>query len=306
LRGKIALTLLVILVISIASLIGTALFVSAQQPPITPSSQSSELPNSSGPTQSPLSPTGPLSISANGTSKGPFGISLVANYTLPSRNLTINGTAFFWGAGVTAVMAYSIDGLENYTLPIEITPYFYVMVKISGSVVLPLLSAGDHSITVYANWAVKWADSAPNVPHIEVELAQVTLNFTVKAPVITVFSPENASYSSRDLSVNFTVDEPVSWVGYSLDNQGNVTFAENSTLTGLSYGNHTLIVYANDTAGVMGASQTVNFAVQASSEPFSLLIFIVVTAVLVVVIAAVGVAVFRWRRRASKPRRAYS
>jgi flagellin-like protein len=218
----------------------------------------------------------------------------VANYTLPSRNLTINGKAF-WGAGVTAVMTYSIDGSENYTLPLGITPFFYrnPYVKISGSVVLPLLSAGDHSIAVYGKWTCRWADSAPNVPHVEIELTQVILNFTVWAPVITVFSPENTSYLSKDLPVNFTVDEPFSWVGYSLDNQNNVTFTENSTLTDLTFGNHTLAVYANDTAGVMGVSQTINFTVKAPSEPFSLLIFVAVTVTLAAVIAAIGIVVYR-------------
>ena len=136
----------------------------------------------------------------------------------------------------------------------------------------------------------------PNPPHDEVELAQATLNFTVRAPVITVFSPENTSYPSKDLPVNFTVDEPVSWIGYSLDNQNNVTFTENSTLTDLTFGNHTLAVFANDTAGVMGVSQTVNFTVKAPSEPFSLLIFVAMTVTLAAVIAAIGIVVYRKHR----------
>ena len=132
--------------------------------------------------------------------------------------------------------------------------------------------------------------AGPDQTYDDVELAQTTLNFTVRAPIIWVFSPENKSYPSKDLSVNFTTDEPVSWKGYSLDNQDNVSLTGNSTLTDLTYGNHTIAVYANDTAGNVGASQIVNFIIEApkSSEPFSLLIFVAVTGVLAVVVIVVG------------------
>jgi hypothetical protein len=157
---------------------------------------------------------------------------------------------------------------------------------------LPLLPVGNHSITVYG----KWIATISNIPpHDEIEFAKATLNFTVRAPVIMVFSPENASYLSKDLPVNFTTDQEVSWVGYSLDNQDNVTLTGNSSLTGLTCGNHTIAVFANDTVGMMGVSQTVNFTVEApeSLEPFSLLIFVAVTAVLTVVLIALGRAIYR-------------
>ena len=98
------------------------------------------------------------------------------------------------------------------------------------------------------------------------------------------------------MSLNFTTDEIVSWVSYSLDNQDNVTLTGNSTLTGLTSGNHTIAIYANDTAGIMGVSQTVIFTIEVanSSEPFSPLIFVAVAAVLAVVLIAVGRAVYSY------------
>ncbi len=268
-----------------------------EQPPIPQKSSSlyPELTNSSGPMQSALSPTGSTSITAKGIFRGGFGGgSFEVSYTLPSRMLSINGRVFKVG-NIEILITYSIDGSVNYTMHIElaeIDPHYW-QVNMNGSVVLPLLPVGDHSITVYGKWIARMIN---NPPRDEVEVAQATLNFTVRAPVIKVFSPENISYSSKDLSLNFTTDVPVSWVGYSLDNQDNVTFTGNSSLTGLTFGNHTLAVYANDTAGVMGVSQTVNFIIEAPSEPFSSLIFVVVITVLAAVIAALAIATYERSR----------
>ncbi|MEM2954061.1 MAG: NosD domain-containing protein [Candidatus Bathyarchaeia archaeon] len=76
-------------------------------------------------------------------------------------------------------------------------------------------------------------------------------------PTISLISPENKTYSVSDVPLTFTVSEPVSWIGYSLDGQANVTIAGNTTLTGVSNGSHSLIVYAEDTDGNIGASETI-------------------------------------------------
>jgi len=51
-------------------------------------------------------------------------------------------------------------------------------------------------------------------------------------------------------------------MGYSLDNEENVTIAGNTTLTNLSEGTHNIIVYANDTSGNMGSSSQVYFTIR--------------------------------------------
>lgn len=81
-------------------------------------------------------------------------------------------------------------------------------------------------------------------------------------PNITVLSPTDGTcYHDGDVALNFIVSEPTAWIGYSLDGEDNVTIAGNITLTDLSYGPHTITVYANDTAGCMGCSETVYFTV---------------------------------------------
>jgi hypothetical protein len=78
-------------------------------------------------------------------------------------------------------------------------------------------------------------------------------------PAITILSPENSTYMTDTIALNFTLNETASWIGYSLDGAANETITGNTTLPPLSYGIHTLILYANDTAGNMGVSNFVNF-----------------------------------------------
>jgi hypothetical protein len=69
-----------------------------------------------------------------------------------------------------------------------------------------------------------------------------------------------------------------------------VTIAGNTTLTGLSYGSHKLTVYATDTAGNTGASETVYFRI----EPFPTTL----VAVAVMLAAVVGTSLLLYFRKA--------
>jgi hypothetical protein len=82
-------------------------------------------------------------------------------------------------------------------------------------------------------------------------------------PVVTVSSPKSRTYDTADVSLAFTVNEPASWLGYSLDRQDNVTIAGNTTLVGLAIGAHNLTVYAADSVGRIGASETIQFTIVA-------------------------------------------
>jgi hypothetical protein len=50
-------------------------------------------------------------------------------------------------------------------------------------------------------------------------------------------------------------------MGYSLDNQLNVTIKTETNLLGLSEGDHNVTIYANDSLGNMGSSNTVFFSI---------------------------------------------
>ena len=81
---------------------------------------------------------------------------------------------------------------------------------------------------------------------------------------IEIHSPENITYTTNSVPLNFTFHNSsvISWIGYSLDDQSNVTISGNTIITDLANGLHNLIVYGNDTNGYMSYSDIVYFTVQ--------------------------------------------
>jgi N-acetylneuraminic acid mutarotase len=79
------------------------------------------------------------------------------------------------------------------------------------------------------------------------------------APKLEITSPENRTYSNVTLA--FTINRSAQWIGYSLDNKANVTIKGETELSGLSQGSHMVTIYANDSLGNMGSSNTAYFSV---------------------------------------------
>ncbi len=113
-------------------------------------------------------------------------------------------------------------------------------------------------------------------------------------PTINVSSPYAGNYSSSAVSLNFTLNRAVDWTGYSLDGKENVTASGNTTLKGLTNGLHNLTVYANDTFGNMGASETISFTV-AVPEPFP--VVPVAAAIIIAVAVAASLLLYNRKRR---------
>jgi hypothetical protein len=99
------------------------------------------------------------------------------------------------------------------------------------------------------------------------------------------------SYGGSDVQSSFTVDEPVSWMGYSLDGADNVTVSGNVTLAVLADGSHNIKFYAADLVGNTGASRTVNFTV----APFPT-ILVAAVAVTITIVAATGYLLIKRRK----------
>lgn len=137
----------------------------------------------------------------------------------------------------TSWTGYSLDSGANVT--------------ITGNTTLTGLSDGSHNVVVYSN------DTVGNMAASSV----VFFSVDTTPPLVTVLSPENRTYATRDVVLMFTVNESTSWSGYSLDGWANVTVAGNTTITALSEGTHSLVVYANDTVGNSGSSVTAVFLV---------------------------------------------
>jgi parallel beta-helix repeat protein len=170
---------------------------------------------------------------------------------------------------LTTWLGYSLDGQANVT--------------ILGNATLTGLTEGTHSLRIYAR------DLDGNVGCTSL------LHFTVDtiAPSISILTPENKTYDTANVTLNFRVSEITSWIGYSLDGQANVTILGNTTLTDLSTGLHNLTVYVKDAAGNTGTSEAVHFSVVQISESLPIvLIAATITAVIIIVTAAV----ILWRR----------
>jgi hypothetical protein len=85
-------------------------------------------------------------------------------------------------------------------------------------------------------------------------------------------------------------------MGYSLDGEENMTVAENVTLPELSVGQYTLRVYANDTAGNLGVSETVTFSIaEPETETFPTLSVAVASGASIAAVAAAGIVVY-WKK----------
>jgi hypothetical protein len=137
----------------------------------------------------------------------------------------------------TTWIGYSLDGRVNET--------------VKGDGVLSGLSDGQHRLIVYVN------DTFGNL----VSSGAVYFSVDTLPPRLVVLSPENRSYGESDIQSVFTVDEPVSWMAYSLDGHDNVTITTNVTLAVLQDGSHNITFYATDLAGHNGTSRTVYFNV---------------------------------------------
>jgi hypothetical protein len=213
----------------------------------------------------------------------PINITSPSNNTYSSSLLTLNITFKLVSNldRTNITMFYSVDGKDNVTIrvsgtfvPIEVTRTYengttengisiFSYYVITGCVALPELPEGSHEITVYGEYK-HVGGSNFNV------FDSSTVYFTTddgNPPVLSNLSLENKTYSQNNLSLNFATDEPTSWIGYCLDGKTNVTITENTTLTDIATGSHSLTVFANDTVGNMGASETINFTVDQRIEP---------------------------------------
>ena len=133
------------------------------------------------------------------------------------------------------------------------------------------------SKAVYPNM-LSWS-SGPDVSIHANNQQYIPIGYGTVAPIISMLLSDNSTLKTNAVPLNFTVNKSVNWLGYSLDGQQNVTLNGNTTLAGLSSGVHNVTVYANDTFGNIGASETTTFTI---AKPFPIL---PVAAVSVVVVA---------------------
>jgi hypothetical protein len=123
--------------------------------------------------------------------------------------------------------------------------------------------------------------------------SSVAINFTI-LPSVTILSPENKTYTTSTINLNYVVNESATKIAYSLDGKSNVAVKGNTTLTGLSNGEHHLTVYTNDTLGNRYASQTIDFSVKATN------LFLTIAVIVIPIAAVLIVGLLLYRRHRKK------
>jgi len=194
-----------------------------------------------------------------------YGVTLLSpvNRTYNSRFLILNYT-FLCGFGVGYSLNYSIDGIYGGPMPFVVNnpEEVHVVYSSTGSVVLPELSEGSHSLTITLEAVMNDHDKRSYADTVYFYIDTTATNFTdTTPPSITIQSPQNSTYTTTTLPLNFTINEQPTTITCCLDGNKTTMAAENTTLTGLSTGEHNITITAQDEAGNIGTSDTVQFAI---------------------------------------------
>ena len=148
-------------------------------------------------------------------------------------------------------LSYILDGAPNVKL--RITRY-ETSVTCFGKGTLSNLTDGFHKVTVVS------VDSKGNVLS---DSTTFLVNTTLIFPTL-LLSPNNTTYYSKEIPLNYTINDPKYTVYYQLDNSRQKTLlTDNTTLSGLSEGQHTITAVATDhkTGTGIYSNQTANFAI---------------------------------------------
>jgi hypothetical protein len=140
----------------------------------------------------------------------------------------------------------------------------YVNINLTG------IPEGSHYIEVTAVWKYVFENHLDTIQRWITHYTSynisgcATVYFTIDlSPKISITSIMNKTYSSSIIPLDFTVNEPIVKVTYSLDGKENETINGNTTLPELSNGLHSISVYVWDVAGDVWSSETVYFNVEA-------------------------------------------
>jgi len=188
---------------------------------------------------------------------------------------------------------YQTDWKENITLLYQHGIYGQFISNFSHTLNLTDIPEGSHYIAFVAE-TLSYEEETSLRYFTMAKYSKLYFMVDAISPSVSIVSLENIIHETSNIPFNFLIDENVTQIIYSLDNQNNVTLNGNSTLTNLSEGVHNVTVYATDIAGNVGSSETLTFAID-KPEPFPFLP-IAVSVVASAVCAFVAVVYVRKRR----------
>lgn len=193
------------------------------------------------------------------------------------------------------VYSYSIDGQARTTIMGTSNSQAETQTVTSN---LTGLNDGEHTIKVYEK--IDYFDMSLMVPKSYALAYSNTIGFTLlnTIPTIGNLSIQNKTYNTNSISLEFSVNEPITSASYSLDASENVTMQGNATLIDLEEGSHVIVVYASDIGGNIGASETVYFTVDTR---FPSMLIPVIAAMVILVVAVAAVVYLKKHKRQDIP-----
>jgi hypothetical protein len=197
-----------------------------------------------------------------------------------------------FGQGYDWYITYCVDGGEAVRIPKDniVTGHTAKVPNvINANINLPQLADGTHTLKVTA----KEPSVISNHPDDYTMQESVVFTIDTTSPTITNLSIGNQTYSQNNITLSYSTNESPSWIGYSLDGKANITLAGNTTLTELTKGPHNITIYANDSLGNIGRSESVNFKVDSPSQSSGFIALIVGVPVAAAVFTVLLVVYFK-------------
>jgi N-acetylneuraminic acid mutarotase len=152
--------------------------------------------------------------------------------------------------------------------------------------------------TAYPKYDINYySGTPPTITEYATNERYIPIGYGTVPPLVHLVSPHNQTYNASSVSLVFTVNKPVSWMGYSLDGQDNVTSSGNMTLAEVSNGFHNVTVFARDELGNHGVSEIVFFTVEGPSPETFPTIPVLIVIVAGAVVAGAVFLLYRKRGR---------
>jgi hypothetical protein len=203
------------------------------------------------------------------------------NVSIPGSSQTVGSPN--WWTSYAADWVKGVGDLNTVLIDMQSSVAFKEF-----SVNLTGIPEGNHSVVVYVT---SWIQSG-HYAISETSHALIDFAIDLAPPRISSLSIENKTYNSLELPLNFVVDEKISQASYVIDNHAKIVIDNNTTLTGLTAGNHNLTVYVVDSAGNIGESETISFWVEA---PFPLLLTGAMVSAAIAIVVLVAALVY-WKK----------
>jgi hypothetical protein len=235
----------------------------------------------------------------NGSSH-PKNVNLILEVVMPKTNgdksLDAVSELYYaasWKPNENTVIAKNIGENTSFSIDLSNVPGGNLSVTIHATGVGFYVTGEDFDMETYStitHYATFEMSSCSTVRFIK----------DLVPPRFSVQSPQNTTYTASDVTLDFTVNEDVSWMLYCIDGKENQTITGNSIFTGLTNGEHSVTCYVADLAGNSVSSKTIFFSLN-SPEPFPIVPFVVASIISSVMLCA-GLLVYHKKRRSTSVR----